>query len=241
MIRYLINFHFQSNQNESLGSEENVDETDTNVSNPEQESTSNLPSQSTVDQGPSTSRQQPMTGSKRRQHDPPELQKAKKQTDEALQILKTVSQFHNSQLIEDDECNIFGKLVAKKLQRLPEDRRDLVMIKINQLIYEESQYQNRQKSSLSSPSNTSHPANTPSSFVTSENKNMWTYQDHNYNNSNLGEPHQPRFLFTQEGNFIPEDLIQECNDADVYQPDIIYEGPAAKLNEVIIYAQPPKK
>ncbi|CAG4988019.1 unnamed protein product [Parnassius apollo] len=50
---------------------------------------------------------------------------------------------------EDDECYIFGKLVAKKLRKLPESRRDLLMIKINQLIYAESYGTDRPVSSLS--------------------------------------------------------------------------------------------
>lgn len=36
---------------------------------------------------------------------------------------------------EDDESEIFGKLTAKKLRKLPEKDRDSLMIEINQLIY----------------------------------------------------------------------------------------------------------
>ncbi|CAK1578038.1 unnamed protein product [Parnassius mnemosyne] len=57
---------------------------------------------------------------------------------------------HEQQLNEeDDECYIFGRLVAKKLRKLPDSRRDLLMIKINQLIYAESYGLDRPNSPLS--------------------------------------------------------------------------------------------
>nr|XP_026483151.1 uncharacterized protein LOC113391404 [Vanessa tameamea] len=72
----------------------------------------------------------------RRKH--PEPQQTKPQTDQSKQ---TVS--HE----EDDECSIFGKLIAKKMRKLSEERRDLMMIKINQLFYTECHEQNRPSSS----------------------------------------------------------------------------------------------
>lgn len=78
-----------------------------------------------------------------------ELQQLKNQMDQTLNILKTV--FHNRN-DGDDECSIFGKLVAIKLRRLPDDRRDIMMFKINELLYGESQSYKRPKSSCSSES-----------------------------------------------------------------------------------------
>ncbi|KOB78773.1 Uncharacterized protein OBRU01_01685 [Operophtera brumata] len=39
---------------------------------------------------------------------------------------------------EDDECDIIAKLWARKLRKLPEDRRDILIYKINNLMYGES-------------------------------------------------------------------------------------------------------
>lgn len=78
-----------------------------------------------------------------------ELQQLKNQMDQTLNILKTVFHSRND---EDDESSIFGKLVAIKLRRLPEDRRDIMMFKINQLLYGECQSYKRPRSSCSSES-----------------------------------------------------------------------------------------
>lgn len=50
----------------------------------------------------------------------------------------------------EDECAIFGKLVAAKMRRLDEKRKDLMMIKISQLFYDEHDEANRPDSSASS-------------------------------------------------------------------------------------------
>lgn len=76
-----------------------------------------------------------------------ELQRVKNQMDQTLKILETVFQNRND---EDDECNIFGKLVAIKLRKLPEDRRDIMMFKINELLYGESQSYKRPRPPSSS-------------------------------------------------------------------------------------------
>ncbi|KAJ0182971.1 hypothetical protein K1T71_000947 [Dendrolimus kikuchii] len=83
------------------------------------------------------------SSSQRKQHDPLELQHLRKQMGHEFNILK-------SQPYEEDECNIFGKLVATKMRKLAEDRRDLMMVNINQLFYDESQRNHRPHSSGSS-------------------------------------------------------------------------------------------
>ncbi|CAG9574109.1 unnamed protein product [Danaus chrysippus] len=70
----------------------------------------------------------------RKQQNPSELEQVKNQMDKAFKIIETASQ---RQLDDDDECNIFGKLISKKLRRLPVDKRDLMMRRINNMIYEE--------------------------------------------------------------------------------------------------------
>ncbi|KAJ8715795.1 hypothetical protein PYW07_010277 [Mythimna separata] len=47
-------------------------------------------------------------------------------------ILKRVAQTSH----EDDEADIFGKLTAKKLRKLSDEKRDYMMIQINQLFYD---------------------------------------------------------------------------------------------------------
>ncbi|VEN38003.1 unnamed protein product [Callosobruchus maculatus] len=132
---------------------------DTDVSNREEASPSLELQVSSMTQSSSSSQQMSTathskpssttTIPKRRQHYPPEPQLAKNQTEQVLfDILKSVAQPQRND--EEDECSIFGKLVAKKLRTLTEDRRDLMMIKINQLFYDERQEHNMPNSSLGS-------------------------------------------------------------------------------------------
>ncbi|RVE54385.1 hypothetical protein evm_000870 [Chilo suppressalis] len=72
---------------------------------------------------------------KRRYHDPPELMQAQKQMNHAFNFMKKV--YHRSKDNDDDECSIFGILIAKKLRRLTEEHRDIMMVKINQLFIDE--------------------------------------------------------------------------------------------------------
>lgn len=64
----------------------------------------------------------------------------KKYTYQAFNILTSVSQQKN---IENNvEFYIFWKLMAKKMRKLLEDRKDLVMVKINKLFNEDSNQKN---------------------------------------------------------------------------------------------------
>ncbi|CAG9569880.1 unnamed protein product [Danaus chrysippus] len=62
---------------------------------------------------PSLNSQETMTTTRRRQQNPPELVQVKNQMDKAFKILETASKRQLED--DDDECNIFGKLMAKKL------------------------------------------------------------------------------------------------------------------------------
>ncbi|CAG9792765.1 unnamed protein product [Diatraea saccharalis] len=73
--------------------------------------------------------------SKRRQLIAPELIQAQKQMEEAFNLMKNAYQNQRS-TDDDDECSIFGTLIAKKLRKLSEEERDRMMVKINQLFLE---------------------------------------------------------------------------------------------------------
>ncbi|XP_050360316.1 uncharacterized protein LOC126780094 [Nymphalis io] len=92
--------------------------------------------------------------SRKRQYNP---EPQNKQTDQA--IPQTVPQHNNE---EDDECSIFSKLIAKKMRKLSEERRDLMMIKINQLFYSEC-HEHHRPSSLPM---VSFPMGNKTSFLT---------------------------------------------------------------------------
>lgn len=84
-----------------------------------------------------------------KQENSAEIQEMKNQMDQTMNIFKAVFQHRND---EEDECGIFGKLVAIKLRKLPEDRKDIMMFKINELLYGENQTYTRPGSSFSSGS-----------------------------------------------------------------------------------------
>ncbi|XP_045491091.1 uncharacterized protein LOC123690974 [Colias croceus] len=67
----------------------------------------------------------------RRRDNPPELQVASRQMTEAFNNLNKV--INNPSKDDDDECDVFGKLIAKKLKRLPEHERDNIMFDIHAL------------------------------------------------------------------------------------------------------------
>ncbi|CAG5009190.1 unnamed protein product [Parnassius apollo] len=75
---------------------------------------------------------------RRRQNNPPELIEAKKRMDEAYSFMKQHSQLQLKD--EDDECSTFGVLVARKLRKLSEQRRDIMMAKIHELFVDEHVY-----------------------------------------------------------------------------------------------------
>ncbi|KAL0871490.1 hypothetical protein ABMA27_005208 [Loxostege sticticalis] len=58
--------------------------------------------------------------------------------DEAVTFTKPSHQLDD----DDDECTTFGVLIAKKLRKLSDDRRDVMMVKINQLFVDEHNERN---------------------------------------------------------------------------------------------------
>lgn len=61
--------------------------------------------------------------------------------DEAYSFMQHHSQMHQQLQDDNDECSTFGVLVAKKLRKLSEERRDIIMMaKIHQLFIDEHSY-----------------------------------------------------------------------------------------------------
>jgi hypothetical protein len=58
---------------------------------------------------------------------PQELQHVKQQMDQAFAILQDMRKK------DDDECDLYGKLIAKKLRRIPESEREQLMYEIDGL------------------------------------------------------------------------------------------------------------
>ncbi|XP_041970184.1 uncharacterized protein LOC121726764 [Aricia agestis] len=74
----------------------------------------------------------------RRQKNPRELIEAKQHNmGNAFNFMKRVAQERQHPKNEDDECSIFGQLIARKIRKLSEERRDIMMVKINQLFVDE--------------------------------------------------------------------------------------------------------
>lgn len=86
----------------------------------------------------------------RRRGAPPELQEAGNQMKEAFNLLKNVISKRTSDK-DDDEYDLFGKMLAKKIRKLPEHEREVFMYEI------EGMYINklRNVNSFSTHSNTS--------------------------------------------------------------------------------------
>lgn len=63
----------------------------------------------------------------RRRDNPTELEEAVKQVKRALSTLENC--INNSK--EEDECDLYGKIFAKKLRKLPDNEREIFMYEIN--------------------------------------------------------------------------------------------------------------
>lgn len=70
-----------------------------------------------------------MSRTKRRRNNPPDFLEADGTVREALSSLKTTLDSKRSQ--EDDDCDLYGKNLAKKLRRLPVDERLQLMYDID--------------------------------------------------------------------------------------------------------------
>lgn len=101
----------------------------------------------------------------RRRLNPPELQIASKQMSEAFSNLNKVINRTAKDDIED-ECDVFGKLIAKKLKKLPEHEKEDLMFEIHALFRKR-----RFERSSSFESFRSSTPNTPQPLTQSEQYN----------------------------------------------------------------------
>ncbi|KAJ8915431.1 hypothetical protein NQ315_003192 [Exocentrus adspersus] len=88
----------------------------------------------------------------RRRSNPPELVKAGRQMKEAFNMLHDV--VNKKTIQEDDECDLFAKILAKRLRKLPENERQVMMYDIDGLFVNNIHQLNRlppSNSSFSSP------------------------------------------------------------------------------------------
>lgn len=92
----------------------------------------------------------------RRRENPPELQEAGTQMKEAFSTLRNAI---NKRSIEEDECDLFARILAKKLRKLPEHERELFMYEIDGMFINRSRHR-PQSNSYVSPT---HTSNRPSS------------------------------------------------------------------------------
>lgn len=91
--------------------------------------------------------------SQRRNVANPELQEAGKQMKEAFSVLSNVLSTRSDRMeCKEDECDLYGKLLAQKLRKLPEREREEVMYEIDGLMLQKSRSRNTNVWSASSPS-----------------------------------------------------------------------------------------
>ncbi|XP_077297348.1 uncharacterized protein LOC143919042 [Arctopsyche grandis] len=108
--------------------------------------------------------QNTMSRSIRRHKDPPELLNAGEVVMDALSTLKTT--LSTRKFPEDDECDLHGKIVAKKLRKLPEDERTKIMCEIYNMFMRYDQLNRTQTPTYFSPSTTCDPSPSPSPNLT---------------------------------------------------------------------------
>lgn len=65
------------------------------------------------------------------------MKKNRQELVEAKQRREQTVSSTNQPHMDNDECTIFGQLIAKKMRNLSEERRDVMMVKINQLFVDE--------------------------------------------------------------------------------------------------------
>jgi len=108
----------------------------------------------------------------RRRGAPPELQEAGNQMKEAFSLLRNVITKRNSEK-EDDEYDLFGKMMVKRIRKLPEHEREEFMHEVESLYFNklrnaysthspfttftDSSYQSRPSSTFSSYAHSTHP------------------------------------------------------------------------------------
>lgn len=137
-----------------------------------------------VNATPSTSSQQTL----RRRKIPPELREAENQMKEAFTMLKNVASKNDDE--KEDECDLYGKILAKKLRKLPEFEREFLMHDIDGMVLNAM----RSRLSVSTPSyfstepSNSSPVSSSFSRPTSANTDYSYTSPHASNENTLQNP-----------------------------------------------------
>lgn len=103
----------------------------------------------------------------------------------------------------DDECSVFGVLIAKKLRKLSEERRDVMMVKINQLFIEERRKTRRRNSLSTMVSNSPSPSGYEAVNYNSKASINETNSSHEYILPSTKLKYETPFLDHDEKEFSP--------------------------------------
>lgn len=148
--------------------------------------------------------------------------------DQAFNLLQNIAQ--PKQNVEEDECYIFGRLVANKLSKLPEDCRDLMMIKINQLFYDERLEREHNRPNSSSTVHSYPCTPSPQPIIVTQLENSL-----------------PQVRTTRQTSTHTDTSQQESSHFDYMNSDVdpittqpanlisIYDGPASDLSQFVIF------
>lgn len=124
-----------------------------------------------------------VNNSKTKNFDNTELKYAKKQMDDAVTYLKNVA----AQKRESDECELYGRLLAKKLRKLDEHQRDVAMHEIDNIMFRaRMQIGGTQRSYTASTSPVPRKIKSPIFIVTQENGQQFEDENTPYQNHMQG-------------------------------------------------------
>jgi len=141
-------------ENQSVGTEDRANIIENIIT----ENTTNTNTIIPEQPNPTTSRPNPTI---RRRGAPPELQEAGNQMKEAFDMLKNAITKRASDKEDDDEYDLFGKMLAKKIRKLPENEREVFMYEIEGMYIKKLRNMNY-FSSHSNASSTAERFDTPS-------------------------------------------------------------------------------
>ncbi|XP_077288635.1 uncharacterized protein LOC143913012 isoform X2 [Arctopsyche grandis] len=174
----------------NISSSAENDEEGSSVNDNEEEGNSsrNVDSQNTVSR------------SIRRHKNPPELFNAEEVFKDALSTLKTTLSTWEFQ--EDDECDLHGKIVAKRLRKLPQDARTLIMSEIYNIFMRYDQRNRPRTPTYFSPSATHDPSPNPTySYPETASNNPLTRNYSTRNNPHSTNKEMHSRSFTDNYNF----------------------------------------
>ncbi|KAF5305546.1 hypothetical protein FQA39_LY01637 [Lamprigera yunnana] len=103
---------------------------------------------------------------KRRAKDPPELAEAGREMSNAFSTLNKV--LNKKVATQDDECELYGRLLAIKLKKNPENEQEEIMLEIDNMIM------NRRRNKQNKHNN-SYPYTTRPGFSQSLDQSEWSY------------------------------------------------------------------